>query len=79
MRYDTKLKEEIGLDPTTMSLEEKIAATRDYRTRRYEMLLDAVYTRRGWTSNGVPTIETAQRLGIEKIDGVIELLQQHAE
>jgi aldehyde:ferredoxin oxidoreductase len=76
-RYDTQLKEEVGLDPAGMSLDGKVAATRDYREKRYQTLLDAVYTRRGWTSNGVPTLETAKRLGIDQIDGVIELLQQH--
>jgi aldehyde:ferredoxin oxidoreductase len=55
-----------------------MAATRYYRTRRYEMLLDAVYNRRGWTANGVPTLQTAQRLGIDKVEGVVELLQQHS-
>jgi aldehyde:ferredoxin oxidoreductase len=78
-RYDTELRDEVGLDPANMSLEEKMAATRKYRLDRYETLLDAVYKRRGWTSNGVPTLETAQRLGIDKVEGVVELLQQHAE
>ena len=78
-RYDTQLRDEVGIDPSSMSLEEKIAATRKYRMDRYETLLDAVYKRRGWTQNGVPTLETAQRLGIDKVEGVVELLQQHAE
>jgi aldehyde:ferredoxin oxidoreductase len=77
-RYDTQLREEVGLDPSGMSLEEKMAATRKHRTDRYEKLLDAVYARRGWTSNGVPTLETAKRLGIDKVEGVVELLKQHS-
>jgi aldehyde:ferredoxin oxidoreductase len=77
-RYDTQLREEVGLDPSGMSLEEKMAATRKYRTDRYEKLLDAVYARRGWTSNGVPTLETAKRLGIDQVEGVVELLKQHS-
>jgi aldehyde:ferredoxin oxidoreductase len=77
-RYDTELREQVGLDPANMSLDEKMAATRNYRMQRYETLLDAVYKRRGWTSNGVPTLETAQRLGIDKVEGVVELLQQHS-
>jgi aldehyde:ferredoxin oxidoreductase len=55
-----------------------MAATRKYRTDRYEKLLDAVYARRGWTSNGVPTLETAKRLGIDQVEGVVELLKQHS-
>ncbi len=27
--------------------------------------MDAVYLRRGWTNNGVPTRETLKRLGID--------------
>jgi len=77
-RYDTQLRDEAGLDPANLSLTEKMAATRKYRMDRYETLLDAVYKRRGWTSNGVPTLETARRLGIDQVEGVIELLQQHA-
>lgn len=64
-RYDKQLKELVGLDPTTMTLQEKMAATRKYREGRYEQLLDAVYTRRGWTLNGVPKIEHLKQLGMD--------------
>jgi aldehyde:ferredoxin oxidoreductase len=76
-RYDTQLRDEVGLDPANMSLQEKTAATRKYRMERYETLLDAVYKRRGWTENGIPTQETAKRLGIDQVEGVVELLQRH--
>ncbi len=64
-RYDTQLKEKVGIDPTNMSVEEKVAATRAYREDRYEQLLDAVYNRRGWTKNGVPKIERLKDLGMD--------------
>lgn len=64
-RYDKQLSELMGLDPSTMTLEEKMAATRKYREDRYEKLLDAVYFRRGWNSNGVPKIEHLKQLGMD--------------
>lgn len=64
-RYDKQLVELQGLDPAKMTLEEKMAATRKYRENRYEQLLDAVYFRRGWTSNGVPKIEHLRNLGMD--------------
>jgi len=73
-RYDAQLKDEIGIDPSGMSTDQKVAATREYREDRYEKLLDAVYKRRGWTPDGVPTKETAEKLGIDKVDGLMELL-----
>ncbi|PLX10770.1 MAG: aldehyde:ferredoxin oxidoreductase [Marinilabiliales bacterium] len=74
--YNKQLKEIIGVDPTSMSIEEKMAATRKYREGQYEKLLDAVYKRRGWNSNGVPKIEHLKDLGMdlpELIETVKEL------
>jgi aldehyde:ferredoxin oxidoreductase len=73
-RYDKQLKEKLGIDPTGKSTEEKMAALRKYREAEYEKLKDAVYKRRGWTPNGVPTIEKAKALGIDFPD-VIDLLK----
>ncbi|MCK4782973.1 MAG: hypothetical protein KAV87_04425, partial [Desulfobacteraceae bacterium] len=39
-------------------------------------LKDATYKRRGWTNDGIPTIETAKRLGID-FPEVQELLKSH--
>ncbi|MEJ5316398.1 MAG: aldehyde ferredoxin oxidoreductase C-terminal domain-containing protein [Tenuifilum sp.] len=64
-RYDKQLKEQVGVDPTKMTLEEKMAALRKYREDRYEKLLDAVYERRGWNKNGVPTIEHLKKIGMD--------------
>jgi aldehyde:ferredoxin oxidoreductase len=74
-RYEKQLKEKLGIDPTGKSTEEKMAIVRKYREAEYEKLKDAVYKRRGWNQNGVPTIEKAKALGID-FPEVIELLEQ---
>jgi aldehyde:ferredoxin oxidoreductase len=73
-RYEKQLKEKLDIDPTYKSTEEKMAALRKHREAEYEKLKDAVYKKRGWTPNGVPTIEKANALGIVFPD-VIELLK----
>jgi aldehyde:ferredoxin oxidoreductase len=74
-RYDKQLKEKLGIDPAGKSTEEKMAILREFREAEYEKLKDAVYKRRGWNRNGVPTIEKAKALGIDFPD-VVELLEQ---
>ena len=69
-RYDEQLKEKVGIDPSSMSTEEKVAALRKFREEQYEKLCDAAYKRRGWTRDGVPKIETLKRLGIDYPDVV---------
>jgi aldehyde:ferredoxin oxidoreductase len=64
-RYDKQLSELVHVDPSKMTLEDKMAATRAYREDRYEQLLDAVYTRRGWNKNGVPTLAHIKNLGMD--------------
>jgi aldehyde:ferredoxin oxidoreductase len=64
-RYDRQLREFLELDPGPMSTREKMAALRSYREGRYEALIDAVYERRGWTADGVPTREKLEALGID--------------
>lgn len=56
-RYDGQMKELIGVDPAGKTVEEKMEITREYRLGQYEKLLDSVYERRGWTKNGVPTLD----------------------
>ncbi|MCX7856059.1 MAG: aldehyde ferredoxin oxidoreductase C-terminal domain-containing protein, partial [Anaerolineae bacterium] len=43
---------------------------------QYERLKDAVYARRGWTRDGVPTLETLRRLGIDYPD-VVAVVQRY--
>jgi len=64
-RYDKQLVEKMGMDPQKMTLEEKMAKQRAYREDQYEKLLDAVYFRRGWNKNGVPTIEHLKKIGMD--------------
>jgi aldehyde:ferredoxin oxidoreductase len=73
-RYDQQIIDELGHDPTTMTLEEKMATQRTWRTERYEKLTDAVYKRRGWTPNGVPTLDRIRELGID-FPEVIEVVK----
>jgi aldehyde:ferredoxin oxidoreductase len=75
-RYDEQLQEWLGLDPEQMTIEEKMAAHRKYRTDRYEQLIDAVYKRRGWTNNGVPTPEKLQELGMD-FPEVVAVVEKH--
>ena len=62
--YDKQLKE-LGFDLTGKAVEEKIAILRAHRENQYEQLTDAVYKRRGWTMNGVPTPEKLKDLGMD--------------
>ena len=47
------------------STEEKIDITRKYREEQYEKLIDAVYKRRGWSENGIPTVEHLENIGMD--------------
>lgn len=75
-RYDKQLVEEHGLDIEGMTTARKVALLRGFREDRYEKLKDAVYSRRGWTRDGIPTRATVERLGIGFPD-VMELLDAH--
>jgi aldehyde:ferredoxin oxidoreductase len=73
-RYDKQLKEKIGYAPEGMTAEEKMAVLREYREDQYEKLIDAVYKRRGWNSNGVPTLEHLKYLDME-LPELIEVIK----
>ncbi len=77
-RYDTQMKELIGVDPAGKSTEEKMKITRKYREEQYEKLLDAVYLRRGWTKNGVPKLSHLKNLGMD-LPELIEMVTPHQE
>jgi aldehyde:ferredoxin oxidoreductase len=53
-----------------------MARLRKYRLAQYELLLDAVYERRGWDRNSTPTLEKVQELGID-LPEVVEMLEHH--
>jgi aldehyde:ferredoxin oxidoreductase len=75
-RYDKQLKELVCFDPEGKTTEEKMAMLRRYREDQYEKLIDAVYLRRGWTENGIPTLETLKRLRID-FPEVVEVVKEH--
>jgi len=77
-RYDKQMKEIIGIDPEGKTTAEKKAILREYRENQYEKLLDAVYLRRGWTSNGVPKVSHLEELGMD-LPELIEVVKQHQE
>lgn len=77
-RYDQQMRDEIGVDPDGKTIGEKVRLIREYREKRYEMLVDAVYKRRGWANNGIPTMETLQRLEMD-LPEVIEVVQEHQD
>ncbi len=64
-RYDEQLKRLVGIDPTGMSTTEKVKALRQYREAQYELMMDAVYERRGWDKNSIPTPEKLKALGMD--------------
>ncbi len=73
-RYDRQLQEQCQIDPDGKPSLEKVALLRQFREAQYEKLKDAVYKRRGWTSDGIPTLATVQRLGID-LPEVLEVLE----
>ncbi len=64
-RYDKQLKEMLGLDTEGLTTEEKMYRLRKYREDQFEKLKDAVYRRRGWNSNGVPTPGFLKEIGMD--------------
>ena len=56
---------EVSRDSKLELTKEKVAITRTFREDQYEKLLDAVYFRRGWTPNGIPTIERLKSIGMD--------------
>lgn len=75
-RYDKQLMEKVGFDPSGKTTIEKMKVLRKYREEQYESLLDAVYKRRGWNNNGVPTIEFLKKIGMD-FPEVLEVVRDH--
>ena len=84
-RYDKQLVELAGYTEEqvkSMSLTQRIAATRKYREAQYQTLIDAVYPKRGWTMNGVPTVEHLKELDMalpELLEVIQPLLEQEGK
>jgi aldehyde:ferredoxin oxidoreductase len=75
-RYDKQLKEKVGIDPSGKTTIEKMKVLREYRESQYESLIDAVYKRRGWNKNGVPTIEFLKKIGMD-FSEVIDVVKDY--
>ncbi len=75
-RYDKQLEDLVGVDPAGLSTEEKKNRLRKYREDQYEQLLDAVYKRRGWSENGIPTKEKLVSLGID-LPEVLQVVEKN--
>jgi aldehyde:ferredoxin oxidoreductase len=73
-RYDQQLAEQHKVDIKDKGTEEKLALLRKFREEMYDKLKDAVYERRGWTREGVPTLKTVRRLHID-FPEVLEVLK----
>ena len=74
-RYDEQLTRLVGIDPAGLSTEEKMKHLRKYRENQYEQLMDAVYQRRGWDGNSIPTPEKLHELGID-LPEVLAVVEQ---
>ena len=74
-RYDEQLKRLVEIEPEGMSTKEKMAHLRKYREDQYEQLMDAVYQRRGWDTNSIPTLGKLHELGID-LPEVLAVVEQ---
>ena len=77
-RYDKQLIEKLGISKEKlekMNTKEKMKLLYDYRQDQYQKLADAVYYRRGWTPNGVPTTQKIKQLGMDD-PKMLKMLQE---
>jgi len=74
-RYDKQLIEKWNYDIVGKTSKEKRDYLRKMREEDYHKLCDAVYKRRGWDDNGVPTIEKMKELGMD-LPEVVEVLKR---
>lgn len=75
-RYDKQLKEILKVDPEGKATEEKVKILREFRESEYERLRDAAYKRKGWTREGIPTIEHLKKIGMD-LPEVIAVVKKH--
>jgi len=73
-RYESQMTE-LGFDIEGKSIEEKMEILKAHRKDQYEKLTDAVYKRRGWNMNGVPTIEKLKDIGMD-LPELIEVVKE---
>ena len=75
-RYDKELEKKYSVDITGKDTDDKVALLRGFREAQYTRLQDAVYARRGWTKDGIPTVKTVKRLGID-FPEVLNIMKSH--
>ena len=77
-RYDGHLVDLVGLEKgkvATMTTSERVRSLHDHRRNQYQKLADAVYFRRGWTQNGVPSPQKMISLGFGDETGMLDMLR----
>ena len=77
-RYDKQLVEKIGIslkEIEKIDTKNKMKLLYDFRRDQYQKLADAVYYRRGWTPNGVPTPQKMKQLGMDD-PAMIKMLKE---
>ena len=77
-RYDKQLVEKLNIKKSEvekMATKEKMKVLYEYRQDQYQKLADAVYFRRGWTPNGVPTPQKMKKLGFTD-EKILSMLQK---
>lgn len=74
-RYESQMTE-LGFEIDGKSIEEKMAILKTHRIDQYEQLTDAVYKRRGWSKNGVPTIEKLKEMKMD-LPELLEIVEKH--
>ena len=80
-RYDKQLIEKLNYskkEVEKMNITDKIKVLYDYRQDQYQKLADAVYFRRGWTPNGVPTPQKMKKLGFTD-EKMLKMLQDEID
>ena len=81
-RYDKFIIEKIGYSKEElekMPISQRMKILYQYRQNEYQKLADAVYYRRGWTPNGVPTPQKMKALGFGNEKEMLEMLQKAIE
>ncbi|MCK4614900.1 MAG: aldehyde:ferredoxin oxidoreductase, partial [Thermoplasmata archaeon] len=77
-RYDKQLAERPGPskeEVEKLTIRERMKLLYDHRQNQYQKLADAVYHRRGWTPNGVPTPQKMGSLGFGDEKEMLEMLR----
>jgi aldehyde:ferredoxin oxidoreductase len=75
-RYDKQLVEKWGYDIKGKTSREKRDYLRKMREADYQKLCDAVYKRRGWNENGIPTIKKMKELKMD-LPEVVAILEKN--